>query len=312
MFTRHIALLIVLITGWPALGQACTPFQQPAYDATLYYNSAFGLHGAALKAELNRFIRNHQAYSYTPCMWSMLEEADEDPANPNNIMTLYTQRSVPKSQKDQGGNTPDHWNREHVWAKSHGFPNRSQHAHTDGHALHAADKSVNADRLDHDFAEGGTPNWECSQCLEGNGTWEPPDAVKGDIARMMFYMDTRYEGTDFSGTPDLTLVDHITSVGDAQMGKLCTLLQWHLDDPVSSKERQRNAVVYRWQGNRNPFVDHPEFAVPIWGDTCGIAVAPAPAVPELPIDKEVPLPLWAFALLGALLFRTARTQARRG
>ena len=84
----------------------------------------------------------------------------------------------------------DAWNREHFWAKSHGFPRKSQCAYTDAHHLRAADKSVNTDRSNNDFSDGGTPDDECTQCREGDGTWEAPDLVKGDIARMMFYMVT--------------------------------------------------------------------------------------------------------------------------
>ena len=93
--------------------------------------------------------------------------------------------------------------------------------------------------------------------------------VKGDTARMMFYMAVRYEGGDNSSTPDLELVDRTTSSGEVFFGKLCTLLQWHRNDPVSDAERQRNNVIYSWQGNRNPFIDHPEFVSEIWGGHCG-------------------------------------------
>lgn len=89
----------------------------------------------------------------------------------------------------------------------------------------------------------------------------------------MFYMDVRYEGNDSSGTPNLTLVDRVdtqrsNTVGE--FGKLCTLLSWHLADPATAEERTRNDVVYSWQGNRNPFIDRPEFAASIFGPSCGL------------------------------------------
>ena len=86
---------------------------------------------------------------------------------------------------------------------------------------------------------------------------------------MMFYLVVRYEGNDQSGTPDLELVDRLTHTGEPHFGKLCTLVAWHGLDPVSPEERRRNDVVHSWQGNRNPFVDHPEFVQAIWGEECG-------------------------------------------
>ena len=81
-------------------------------------------------------------------------------------------------------------------------------------------------------------------------------------------MAVRYEGNDDSRTPDLELVDRKTSSGEPYFGKLCTLLNWHFQDPVSQRERDRNNIVYSWQGNRNPFIDHPGFVSKIWLRSC--------------------------------------------
>lgn len=81
-------------------------------------------------------------------------------------------------------------------------------------------------------------------------------------------MVVRYEGNDQTKTPDLELADQFTQSKNPKLGKLCTLYQWHFDDPVSSFERKRNNTIYEWQGNRNPFIDHPEYVKSIWGDQC--------------------------------------------
>lgn len=205
-----------------------------------------------------------------------------------------------------GGNTPDAWNREHVWASSHGFASSSQHGHTDAHHLRASDKSVNADREDHDFGYAPAPNGiadtECTHCREdvSRGVWEAPDVVKGDIARMMFYVDTRYDGTDVAqtDTPDVSLVPNTTSGGTAH-GLLCDLVEWHLNDPVSNEESMRNDVIYSWQGNRNPFIDRPDYVARIWGPQCGLQI------PPLTTTKQVPLMPMFFLLLAAV-FTLAR------
>ncbi len=284
-------LLLSVLSCFTNIAFGCTQIPQASYEANSYYQSTSGLTGTDLKQALNLIIKDHQDYSYSPCMWTILAIADEHPNDANSVIAFYTRRAILKTDRDQGGNTPDYWNREHVWPNSHGFPSRNQHAYRDAHQLRAADKSVNADRGNDDFAEGGSPHSECTLCNQGAGTWEPPDEIKGDTARIMFYMATRYEGNDDSGVSDLELVDSLTSVGDNEMGRLCDLVNWHLDDPVSSAELQRNDIIYQWQGNRNPFIDHPEFVLPIWGEQCGIAA------PTNPTAFAIPMPFWAMLTL---------------
>ena len=80
-------------------------------------------------------------------------------------------------------------------------------------------------------------------------------------------MAVRYEGND-PYVPDLVLVDRITESGCPRFGKLCTLLRWNRDDPVDDWERDRHRRVVQIQGNRNPFIDQPDFAERIWRDKC--------------------------------------------
>lgn len=247
---------------------ACTkPANIPSFDAGTYYQSAEGQTGEALKSALNKKIKGHKKHSYK-CVWDILGEADQDPNNSNNIILLYTDHSQKKSRRDRGTGDNDAWNREHVWAKSHGFPKKKQHAYTDAHHLRPADKSVNSARGNKDFGEGGQPHRECTQCSSSSKFWGPPKVTRGDVARMIFYMDVRYEGSDQSKTPDLKVVDSTTSGSGPEIGKLCDLYKWHKADPVSQFEKNRNNVVYAWQGNRNPFIDHPEYVKAIWGEQC--------------------------------------------
>ncbi len=280
---------------------ACEPLVPPSFNAATYYQGTEGLAGEALKAALNDRIDGHLAHAKS-CLWTILAEADADPDDPNAVIVFYTQRSIPVAERDFGGNTPDAWNREHIWASSHGFSDSNQHAHTDAHHLVAADKSVNADRADHDFGEAdapaGLPDDECSECREdeARGIWEPPDALKGDVARMMFYMDVRYDGdaSEPTATGDLALVNRTTSSGEPNHGLVCDLIGWHIADPVSERETRRQSVVFRWQGNRNPFIDRPEFALAIWGPACGIEAPVAIAD-----SQRMPFPFLGLMLLAA-------------
>jgi endonuclease I len=262
------ASLFVLFFSFRIATAACTkPTNIPSFNSGAYYQPTQGLTGDALKSSLNQLIRGHTRHSYK-CVWEILKESDQDPNNQNNLILIYIGRSQPKFRQDSGTGDNDAWNREHIWAKSHGFRQKSQHAYTDAHHLRPSDKTVNSARGNKDFDEGGQAHSECSLCQSTSDTWEPPDTVKGDVARMMFYMVVRYEGGDQSNTPDLELVDHLTDSDQPEFGKLCTLYNWHKADGVSDFERNRNNIVYSWQGNRNPFIDHPEFVKAIWGGQC--------------------------------------------
>lgn len=224
-----------------------------------YYDSATGKTGEALKTALHNIIDDHTEISYS-AVWEALKETDEDPNNTNNVILLYTGRSQSKSTN--GGN-PDQWNREHVWAKSHGDFGTSMGPGTDLHHLRPTDVSVNGARGNKDFDNGGSPQGEAPDTYTDNDSWEPRDEVKGDVARMIFYMDVRYEGD--SGELDLEVNDRVSNGSAPYHGKRSTLIEWHNLDPVDDLERQRNDIIYHdYQHNRNPFIDHPEWVEEIW------------------------------------------------
>lgn len=286
-----------------AKGDICIncPDLAPIKDASKfidgdYYSKAYAaVNGdlAVFRAELIKDISEGQIQLSYSEAWTALTHTDEDPANPSNLILLYKGLSIPKnhnaSTKPADVTTEEHndyWNREHVWAKSHGFPNESQQGYTDIHHLRPADKTVNSARGNKDFNAGGNPNSETNINFSTPDSWEPRDAVKGDVARMMLYMDLRYDLGTATGMPDLVLVDKVgtsstTTDGKAEFGKLCTLIKWNFDDPVDAFELARNNAVYEYQGNRNPFVDHNEWVDVIYKDVCSNIVAPSSAT----IDK---------------------------
>lgn len=230
-----------------------------------YYIGIEGLSGSELKQFLHDLIDDHTEYSYDFAK-TALRETDADPDNPNNIILFYTGRSQPKSTF--GGGSGD-WNREHVWAKSHGNFGESKPAGTDLHHLRPTDVRVNSTRGNKDFDEGGSKvnsiyGVGSSFNYSDSDSFEPRDEVKGDVARILFYMAVRYEG-DKNGEPDLELNDNVNNGSRPYMGRLSILLKWHEEDPVDDFERNRNNVIYSYQNNRNPFIDYPELAFLIWG-----------------------------------------------
>ncbi|NOX19374.1 MAG: hypothetical protein GXO87_13980 [Chlorobi bacterium] len=236
-------------------------FLIPASLFSQYYSGTDGLYGNDLKLVLHNKIKNHVRYPYTSTAtdaWDILKETDRDPNNPDNVILVYTGFSVNAAQEYNGGSG---WSREHTWAKSHGFPDESDTAYTDLHHLKPADISTNSTRSTLDFDDGGNEYFDDGNytgCFYDSDSWEPRDAVKGDVARMMLYMTVRYENVS---TYDLELVETIpTSTETPFFGKKSTLLAWNRIDPPDDFERNRNEAIYGYQNNRNPFIDHPEFA----------------------------------------------------
>ncbi|MEC1153936.1 endonuclease [Cytobacillus horneckiae] len=224
-----------------------------------YYDPAIGKSGEELKAALHNIIDDHTEISYSS-VWEALKQTDADPNNSNNVILLYTGRSQSKSSNGSG---VDNWNREHVWAKSHGNFGTAMGPGTDLHHLRPTDVSVNSSRGNKDFDNGGSPQGEAPDTFTDNDSWEPHDEVKGDVARMIFYMDVRYEGD--RGELDLEVNNVVNNGTTPYHGKLSTLIQWHHQDPVDNFERQRNESIYNdYQHNRNPFIDHPEWVEAIW------------------------------------------------
>lgn len=258
---------------------------------SLYYSTAFHKSDDSLKYELNQIIKGHTEYTYTSSstdVWDILKETDRDPENPDNVILLYSGRSVNAAQEYNGGSG---WSREHVWAKSRGDFGNTNGAGTDVHHLRPCDISVNSTRNNRNFDA-------CVSCIEviDNGfntgckrdanlyTFEPRDEVKGDVARMIFYMAVRYEGE--GSELDLELTNTLLTVTDQSPlhSRVSTLIEWSRTDAVSDWERNRNNIIDSlFQHNRNPFIDHPELAEYLWGDSLGIAWTPAPADGSIPL-----------------------------
>jgi endonuclease I len=119
-----------------------------------YYDGTQGLYGDDLKTSLHNIIDDHIEFSYNDLRDFILINTDEDPNNSNNVILLYTGRSQAKNTFGGGAND---WNREHVWAKSHGGFGNNPPAGTDAHHIRPTDASVNSSRGNLDFDMGGSP-----------------------------------------------------------------------------------------------------------------------------------------------------------
>ena len=229
-----------------------------AYDAT-YYKNAVGKTGTTLKSSLHTIISSQTKLSYS-ALWAALKVTDQDPSNSSNVILLYS--GISRSKTLNGGDSGD-WNREHVWAISHGDLTTSTGPGTDLHHIRPEDVAVNGKRGNLDFDNGGSSFTNSGGSLADSDSFEPRDAVKGDVARMILYMAVRYEGDD--GFADLEPDDKVANGSTPYIGKLSVLKAWNDEDPPDSFEENRNNVIYNtYQHNRNPFIDHPEWVEAIW------------------------------------------------
>ena len=299
---RHLAALCATLL----LAPAGIALQGPPG----YYASADPSSAASLRSSLHEIIDDHQRFPYTSGgtdTWDILELADEDPNNATRILDVYRNTSYPK----QGGGNP-FYDREHAWPSSYGFTNDSgsNYPFSDCHGLFLCNSSYNSSRGNKPFrscdpscaeqitefnaGQGGgsgmypgQSNWTTG--FSTSGTWETWVGRRGDVARALLYMDLRYEGGNHSVTgfsePQLVLTDDENLIQSsssneslAYMGMLQTLLQWHVEDPVDARETARNDTIFAFQGNRNPFIDHPEWVAIVHGQS-------GPAIAELWINE---------------------------
>ena len=170
-----------------------------------------------------------------------LYDADEDLNNPDNVILMYSgeSRYWEEYWSDSNSYTPQTFNTEHIYPQSR---LSSDEAVSDLHHLRAADADINELRSNNPFVDGSG-----GYQLINENSWFPGDEWKGDVARMVLYLNLRYN-------------EDISKVGNLQL-----FLKWNREDPVSDFEQQRNDVIQTAQGNRNPFIDNPYLITLIWG-----------------------------------------------
>lgn len=257
------------------------------YDTTSYYQNVTNLTGDNLKTALNKLIFNHTKLNYdnleeymriTDRNWERSPNIDDE--NPYMVLLYYTANNDTSKQQlwnhyhtsssKFGVPTSEmSWDKEHIWAKSNGFNSKGNPAYSDLHHLRAADMRNNNTRSSLPFAELDNVKKEVKDfsgntsgktgTASGVSAYEPFDSYKGDVARALLYMATCY----ISGSPSLSLTTGTNSSG-SKWGFLHTLLKWNLEDLPDEFEIRRNSLVQYYQGNRNPYIDHPEFACKVY------------------------------------------------
>ena len=264
VFSRMATAAVIGVSCWAtaAIADYEVP-TNPAYDPpTGYYAGASGT-GTTLKNNLKTIISTgFVSRSYGDARYAFAI-TDQDPNNSSNIRLVYNDASV-SSTWDSGVT----YAREHLWCVSWlgtSDPSNSYKGiESDLFELRPINPSINSARSNDPFGSVGSSG---SYGINGN-YWYPGDTDAGEVARALFYMATRWADSgltlvNLTGTP---------AYGSMQGGDLASLLKWNYTHGVDNFERRRNEYIYSsslnpayYQGNRNPYIDHPEYVWAVFG-----------------------------------------------
>jgi len=229
-----------------------------------YYDAAEGKTGNELRSALHNIIKNHTVRGYSSLEnYYGYTDLDEN----QKIIDIYSNQHYTLNQNGSAGKTEGNgWNKEHTWPQSW-FGSGT--AKSDIFHVYPTDAKVNNMRSNYPYAVVKNPTFTSSNGSKvgtsitpgySDKAFEPADEYKGDIARTYFYMSTRYytEDSGWKSSP-------MTKKCEIEPWAMTMLLEWSDKDPVSQKEIDRNNAIYNFvQFNRNPFIDHPEYAHMIW------------------------------------------------
>ena len=273
---RHTSLL--LLSFFLSL-----PYWATAGIPDGYYNAANGKKKAALKAALHDIIRpdNDNLKSYgsgANSTWSGFYVTDR--TSDGYVIDRYSPRSTwtrfSSSDNEDYANAPNGLNIEHSFPKSWWGGSKNE-AYKDLFNLMPSESGINSSKSN--YAMGKVTNVKVNNGATKVGTgptsnglknlWEPADEWKGDFARDYFYMVTAYSDLPWTSN-GLDMLEN-NDWPTMQQWAYTLLLEWARQDPVNEIEQKRNDAVYSIQQNRNPFVDFPNLAEYIWGDSIDFA-----------------------------------------
>jgi endonuclease I len=272
---------------------------------TGYYATAEGKSGAILKTSLFNIIKGHTERTYAD-LWTDFQTTDVRPDG--KVWDMYSNcvfTFVTNQDAGSGGTAEcQFYNREHSFPKSW-FGGEILPMYTDLFHLYPTDKFVNNARGNLIFGSvtstnatfnNGSKIGTSSESGSLLTVFEPIDEYKGDFARTYLYMATCYEdkiGGWVSNTAETATILSGTAYPAFKTWYVQLLLNWSINDPVSQKEIDRNNAVYTIQGNRNPYIDHPEFVEAVWGTRTVIvkettipivSIYPNPANDEITVE----------------------------
>ena len=264
IFKRTSALNMLLLLALQLMAQG------PNGTGT-YYQNADGEKGSALKTAMWAIIKDPQTVGYSG-LWNAYRTTDK--RDDGKVWDMYS--SITNYDFDDHGSSFPYegsgYNREHSFPRSW-FGGEVEPMNSDVMHIVPTDGYVNNRRNNYPFGETTNPTYTSDGGFSKLGpssisgysgiVFEPNDEYKGDFARIYFYMATCYEDRISSWHSDMLSGNKYPAF---TAWALNMLLRWAAEDPVSQKEIDRNNAVYKWQGNRNPYVDYPGLEQYVWGE----------------------------------------------
>ena len=278
-FATFTVLLLVLATAFTLIFGLCdahifapldiaSATSAEATTSADYYASVESLstNGASFRSSLASLITStHKTLTSYDDLRDIYKSSDNDPNKSGNVLWFYTGTSIKYSGFGSGKGTT---NREHVWPKDGGGAfDEESYCGSDAHHLRPCEAQLNSTRGNKSFgevsqtagnivAQNGSTTYD-NLCYTSGSYFYPGVGYRGATARILMYVQTRW-GNQYS-------LQFVTGSGKCKtIGDIATLMKWHIEEPVSDLERSRNEAVYKIQGNRNPFIDHPEYAARIY------------------------------------------------
>ena len=258
------------------------PFLAVAGIPEGYYDAANGKKKEALKAAMHDIIQPVTVLSYgggANSTWSGFYRTDR--TSDGYVIDRYTDSKYwvkfSSSDNANSANAPSGMNIEHSFPKSWWGGSKTPDAYQDLFNLMPSESGINSTKSNYAMGEVTSEDRGNGFTKVGKGNaggrnvwlWEPDDQWKGDFARDYFYMVTTYSHLTWTSNGlDMLQNDDWPTM---QEWAYTLLLEWAKDDPVDEIERARNDAVYNIQFNRNPFVDFPNLAEYIWGDSIDYA-----------------------------------------
>lgn len=221
--------------------EAPVTYRVPVALQAYYDGVDFSLEGDDLFDALAvQTISRHTSFLSYGQRHEYLYDADADVKDASKVVLIYSGELRDRREWASPNNphTTQTFNTEHVYPQSL----LDGSAVSDLHILRVVDARINSQRSNRPFAKGN----DTFELMDGF-TFYPGQQWRGDVARMVMYMNLRYD-------------EPFEDVGSLRL-----FLEWNAEDPVSAIEKQRNLVIEGAQGNRNPFIDNPNLATSIWG-----------------------------------------------
>ena len=234
-----------------------------------YYKSADGLKKENLKTALSELLQDHTVYTYGS-LWDHYPNTDGCIDNEDKVFDMYSTGDYYFSKSPK-----TYMNKEHVVPQSWWGKGSTYDIYTDLFNVYPSEQSANSAKSNYPLGVvDGTVSFKNERCMVGTSSnsggadkvFEPCDEFKGDFARIYFYDATCYQDVSWASVASAFPTGGNT-YPTLESWIVPMLLEWNRLDPPSEWEKVRNERVYNEQGNRNPFIDYPQLAEYIWGDS---------------------------------------------